>query len=62
MQKFSICITSLLFDLLSGICLYLVKRVSKVNGYNCQHFRNGCPKAPFLSDRIFECKCCYLKI
>lgn len=63
MQKFSISIEIFLylFDLISGICLYLVKGVSKVNGYNCHHFKYGCPNAPFLSDRIFECKCCYLK-
>lgn len=58
MQKFSINIeTSLhLCDLIPGTCLYLVKRVSKVNGYRCHHFRNGCHNASILSDRIYKCK------
>lgn len=63
MQKFSIIVIFRnLFDLILGICLYLVKGVSKVNGYSCHNFRNGCPSAHFLSDRIFECKCCYLNV
>uniref|UniRef100_A0A8W8IJN1 Uncharacterized protein n=1 Tax=Magallana gigas TaxID=29159 RepID=A0A8W8IJN1_MAGGI len=42
----------------AGTCLYLVKTVSKVNGYNCQNFRYGCHKTSFLSDRIFKYQDC----
>lgn len=44
------------FELILGTCLYLVKRVSRVNGHNCQHFSYGCHNVHFLSDRIYECK------
>lgn len=42
--------------LLVGLCLYLVKRLSLVNGYNCTRFRYGCPKSSYLSTNIFERK------
>lgn len=37
-----------------NICLYLVKRLSKVNSYNCSGFRSGCPSKPFVSSKLFE--------
>lgn len=39
------------------LCLYLVKRYSKVNSYNCSNFKYGCPKDHYLSSEIFHCKC-----
>lgn len=39
-----------------GLCLYLVKRLLLVNGYNCIRFRYGCLKLLYLSIYIFECK------
>lgn len=41
-----------------GLCLYLVKNVSKLNGYNCKNFTYGCHNSSFLSDRIFEHPAC----
>lgn len=41
-----------------GLCLYLVKRLSLVNGYNCTRFRYGCPKSSYLSTNIFEHPSC----
>lgn len=37
-----------------GVCLYLYEPVSKVNAYNCRHFKYGCPNSSYLSTKIFE--------
>lgn len=45
------------FDIVfSGNCLYLVKSVSLLNGYNCQHFKYGCPSTSYVSNEIYKCK------
>lgn len=46
------------FNLLSGYCFYLAKRVSKVNTYDCSHFSYGCHNYSYLSTRIYERKSC----
>lgn len=38
------------------VCMYLYKKFSRLNAYNCVKFRSGCPKYPTVSTRIFECK------
>lgn len=42
--------------LISGLCLYLNKRYSRVNSKACQHFRSGCPNSSHQSFRNFQCK------
>lgn len=41
-----------------GYCLYLVKHESKLNTYNCSHFKYGCHNSSYLSTRIFENPAC----
>uniref|UniRef100_A0A8W8JHT2 Uncharacterized protein n=1 Tax=Magallana gigas TaxID=29159 RepID=A0A8W8JHT2_MAGGI len=53
-----LCYTERLIRIQDGVCLYLVKRVSKVNGYNCSHFMYGCHTSSYLSNRIFEHPAC----
>lgn len=35
-------------------CLFLSKRYSRVDSYDCTHFKNGCPYSPYYSYRIFD--------
>lgn len=44
--------------ILKGYCFYLVKRVSKVNTYDCSQFSYGCHNYSFLSTRIYEHPAC----
>lgn len=37
-----------------GICLYLYKDFSRVNGYKCDTFLSGCPKSTFVSYEMFK--------
>lgn len=37
-----------------GVCLYLLKGVSRVNAYDCHHFHHGCHNSSFPSNKIFE--------
>lgn len=39
-----------------GICLFLYKRYSLVDSYDCRGFTYGCPTASHFSDEIFKCK------
>lgn len=48
--------TKIRLILFSGKCLYLVKSVSLLNGYNCKHFKNGCPSTSYVSYEIYKCK------
>lgn len=41
-----------------GVCLYLLKGVSRVNAYDCHHFRYGCHNSSFPSNKIFEHPAC----
>nr|XP_034334849.1 uncharacterized protein LOC117692007 [Crassostrea gigas] len=41
-----------------GVCLFLVKGVSKVDSYDCCKFNDGCPISFYLSDKSFEHQAC----
>nr|XP_034330309.1 uncharacterized protein LOC117690361 isoform X1 [Crassostrea gigas] len=40
------------------LCLYLVKRYSRVDSYNCSSFSHGCPTSTYFSSKIFEYPSC----
>lgn len=40
----------------SGICLYLSKRYSAVDSFNCTAFQSGCPNSSHVSNKLFESK------
>eukprot|EP00105_Crassostrea_gigas_P035553 XP_019919701.1 PREDICTED: uncharacterized protein LOC105320484 [Crassostrea gigas] len=40
------------------LCLYLVKRHSRVNSYNCSNFIYGCPENNYFSSKIFQHPSC----
>lgn len=44
------------FLFISGLCLYLVKRVSVVYGYKCKNFKYGCPTSNYMSSNMFKRK------
>eukprot|EP00105_Crassostrea_gigas_P010536 XP_011425851.1 PREDICTED: uncharacterized protein LOC105327223 [Crassostrea gigas] len=35
------------------LCLYLAKRVSRVNSYNCRKFTHGCPELHYFSSETY---------
>lgn len=35
------------------LCLFLVKRYSRVDSYNCSRFSHGCPTSTYFSSKIF---------
>ncbi|XP_052695637.1 uncharacterized protein LOC128174033 [Crassostrea angulata] len=41
-----------------GYCLYLQKKGSYVDSYNCRHFLHGCHNTSYQSIRIFEYPAC----
>lgn len=41
-----------------GICLFLYKKYSLVDAYNCQSFTHGCPNISHFSDEIFKYPSC----
>lgn len=41
---------------ISGDCLYLIKRVSLVNGYKCKDFKYGCPTSAYTVSDMFKRK------
>ncbi|XP_065924965.1 serine/threonine-protein phosphatase 6 regulatory ankyrin repeat subunit B isoform X3 [Magallana gigas] len=41
-----------------GICLYLYKRYSRVNSYNCSHFRYGCPDSNYFTSEVYNYPTC----
>nr|XP_034309908.1 uncharacterized protein LOC117683886 isoform X1 [Crassostrea gigas] len=43
-----------------GLCLYLIKKNSKVHGYNCHNFQFGCPTSSYLSTEIYKHPACLL--
>lgn len=43
-----------------GLCLYLIKKNSKVHGYNCHNFQFGCPTSSYLSTEIYKHPVCLL--
>lgn len=40
------------------VCMYLYKKFSRLNAYNCVKFRSGCPKYATVSSRIYEYPSC----
>ncbi|XP_052702832.1 uncharacterized protein LOC128179443 isoform X8 [Crassostrea angulata] len=36
------------------LCLFLIKRYSRVDSYNCSRFTHGCPTSTYFSSKIFE--------
>nr|XP_034308518.1 uncharacterized protein LOC105341815 [Crassostrea gigas] len=41
-----------------GLCLYLEKKGSYVDSFNCRHFIHGCHNTSYQSRRIFEYQAC----
>ncbi|XP_065925447.1 uncharacterized protein [Magallana gigas] len=41
-------------------CLYMYTSLSRVNAYNCRHFRSGCPSSIYLSSEIFKNPSCVM--
>lgn len=41
-----------------GVCLFLTKKNSVVNIYDCTQFTSGCPKFPYLSDEMYKHQNC----
>lgn len=41
-----------------GICLFLYKRYSLLDAYDCRGFTYGCPTASHFSDEIYKCEYC----
>lgn len=46
-------IYSILFYYVLDLCLYLVKRFSRVNSYNCRKFTDGCPELSYFSSETY---------
>lgn len=42
----------------NGTCLFLSKKYSAVDAYNCQHFSEGCPDSAYFSDKIYMYQNC----
>lgn len=42
----------------NGTCLFLSKKYSAVDIYNCQHFSEGCPDSAYFSDKIYMYQNC----
>lgn len=42
----------------NGTCLFLSKKYSAVDTYNCQHFSEGCPDSAYFSDKIYMYQNC----
>ena len=40
-----------------GGCLFLNKRNSKIDWYDCTSFPSGCPDEPYRGSLIYKCKC-----
>lgn len=41
-----------------GTCLFLSKKCSAVDAYNCQNFSEGCPDSAYFSDEIYMYQNC----
>lgn len=39
-----------------GFCLFLNKRNSVVDAYNCETFTEGCPDSDYYSNTLYKCK------
>lgn len=52
------CYTEPLIWIQKGFCLFLVKRVSKVQSYDCSHFVDGCHNSSYASNKIFKYPAC----
>lgn len=44
----------------NGTCLFLSKKHSAVDTYNCQHFSEGCPDSAYFSDKIYMYQNCVI--
>ena len=40
-----------------GGCLFLNKRTSNIDWYDCTNFTSGCPDEPYRGSLIYKCKC-----
>ena len=43
-----------IFDL--DICLFLAKKKSEVDSYDCTHFDHGCPTGFYTGATMYKCK------
>lgn len=41
---------------ISGLCLYLSKKRSDLDYYDCKSFKSGCPDRNYVGATIYECK------
>lgn len=42
-----------MFVSIAGFCLFLTKRSSAVNAYNCRSFSYGCPNSSYFSNLLY---------
>ncbi|XP_052704777.1 uncharacterized protein LOC128180682 [Crassostrea angulata] len=42
----------------NDLCLFLIKRYSRVDAHNCRNFRYGCPDSTYFSSEIFKYPSC----
>eukprot|EP00105_Crassostrea_gigas_P013633 XP_011430007.1 PREDICTED: uncharacterized protein LOC105330117 isoform X3 [Crassostrea gigas] len=42
----------------NDLCLFLIKRYSRVDAYNCRNFSYGCPDSTYFSSEIFKYPSC----
>ncbi|XP_052704012.1 uncharacterized protein LOC128180166 [Crassostrea angulata] len=52
------CYTAPFIWIQEGVCLYLKRRGSYVDAYNCSHFIDGCHNTSYQSSRIFDYPAC----
>lgn len=38
------------------LCIYLSKKNSEIQAYNCRHFEYGCPSTHYTASTMFKCK------
>lgn len=52
------CYSSYKISIQSGVCLFLTKRNSVVDIYDCRQFTSGCPDFPYFSDEMYKHQNC----
>lgn len=41
---------------ISGLCMFLRKRDSFIDAYNCRNFVEGCPNSTYRMYEVYKCK------
>lgn len=52
------CYSSYKISIQSGVCLFLTKKYSVVDIYDCRQFTSGCPDFPYFSDEMYKYQNC----